>query len=513
MAYIPQYAKGKRNPASVTYPDPRLRSITESTYGCVIYQEQLMEIAKQMAGFSPARADDLRKAIGKKKRDLMATIKEEFLAGLQGLEHRKTASPDDLWSLMEAAADYSFNRSHAACYALISYRTAWLRANYPAEYMAALISTVMSTKDKVPFFVNRCDEMGIEVLPPDVNASDHGFVVSGKSIRFGLDAVKNVGHAAVQAIISARSEGGEFTSIYDFCERVDNRAVNKRAVECLIKCGALDSTGGARKGMLEALPMAARRRPEGPGGLPPRPGLDLRPRGLRRRPRGFAVGAPSTRRSASIEYEKSELLRLEKETLGTFLSSHPLADVARRAAGAGWTARSRRWASRADGSFVTVGGIVSEFKRHKTKRGDPMAFATLDDVEGQVEMLVLGKAYMESTEFLGPDAIVVITGRLDHQERGQTKLVATEVELLRADRGRGRPGAQGPGRRTADRLDRRLGVRPDADRRAEGGLRELSRGVRGGARDETREGHAPASLRRRLPGQAARRRSKPSSTP
>ena len=157
---------------------------------------------------------------------------------------------------MEAAADYSFNRSHAACYALIAYRTAWLRANYPAEYMAALISTVMSTKDKVPFFVNRCDEMGIEVLPPDVNASDHGFVVSGKSIRFGLDAVKNVGHAAVQAILEARADGGEFTSIYDFCERVDTRAVNKRAVECLVKCGALDSTGATRRGMLEALPMA-----------------------------------------------------------------------------------------------------------------------------------------------------------------------------------------------------------------------------------------------------------------
>ena len=255
MAYIPQYAKGKRNPASVTYPDPRLRSITESTYGCVIYQEQLMEIAKQMAGFSPARADDLRKAIGKKKRDLMATIKEEFLAGLKASETKDSVARD-LWSLMEAAADYSFNRSHAACYALISYRTAWLRANYPAEYMAALISSVMSTKDKVPFFVNRCDEMGIEVLPPDVNESVHGFVVSGKSIRFGLDAVKNVGHAAVEAIISARSEGGEITSIYDFCERVDNRAVNKRAIECLIKCGALDSTGGARKGMLDALPVA-----------------------------------------------------------------------------------------------------------------------------------------------------------------------------------------------------------------------------------------------------------------
>ncbi|MFL5892812.1 MAG: DNA polymerase III subunit alpha, partial [Solirubrobacterales bacterium] len=236
MRYIGEYARGKRDPSSVGFRDPRLRPITESTYGCVIYQEQLMEIAKQMAGFSPAEADDLRKAVGKKKRDLMATMKEKFLEGMAASKTDRRVA-QDLWSLMEAAADYSFNRSHAACYALIAYRTAWLRANYAAEYMAALISTVMSTKDKVPFFVNRCDEMGIEVLPPDVNTSDHGFVVSGNSIRFGLDAVKNVGHVAVQAILDARSSGGNFTSLWDFCERVDTRAVNKRAVECLVKCG------------------------------------------------------------------------------------------------------------------------------------------------------------------------------------------------------------------------------------------------------------------------------------
>ena len=212
MRFIPDYAKGKRDPGSIRYPDPRLRPITETTYGCVIYQEQLMEIAKQMAGFSPAEADDLRKAVGKKKRDLMATMKEKFLEGMAASKTDPRVAKD-LWSLMEAAADYSFNRSHAACYALISYRTAWLRANYPAEYMAALISSVMSTKDKVPFFVNRCAEMDIEVLPPDVNSSDHGFVVSGNSIRFGLDAVKNVGHQAVQAILDARSEDGDFTSL------------------------------------------------------------------------------------------------------------------------------------------------------------------------------------------------------------------------------------------------------------------------------------------------------------
>ena len=156
---------------------------------------------------------------------------------------------------MTAAADYSFNKSHAACYALIAYRTAYLKANFPAEYMAAVISSVMSTKDKVPFFVNRCEEMGIEVLPPDVNESDHGFVVSGNNIRFGLDAVKNVGHSAVEAILKAREER-PFDSLWDFCERVDARAVNKRATECLIKCGGLDSTQATRKAMLATLPQA-----------------------------------------------------------------------------------------------------------------------------------------------------------------------------------------------------------------------------------------------------------------
>ncbi|HSD23818.1 MAG TPA: DNA polymerase III subunit alpha [Solirubrobacterales bacterium] len=425
MRFIPDYARGKRDPESVRYPDPRLRPISESTYGCVIYQEQLMEIAKQMAGFTPAEADDLRKAVGKKKRDLMGTMKEKFLQGMAE-SNTDPRVAKDLWSLMEAAADYSFNRSHAACYALISYQTAWLRANYPAEYMAALISTVMSTKDKVPFFVNRCAEMDIEVLPPDVNSSDHGFVVSGNSIRFGLDAVKNVGHIAVQAILDARSEGGNFTSLWDFCERVDTRAVNKRAVECLVKCGALDSTGASRKGMLEALPAASAfgQKAQEDSRLGQSSIFDLGG--------GVEESGPSRQHHAPIraeEFDQRELLRLEKETLGTFLSSHPLAEV-REALRERVDCSLSSLADKQDGAWVTVGGIVTEFKRHKSKNGSLMSFATLDDVEGQVEMLVMGKAYEASHEFLAADAIVIVRGRLDHKGRGDTKLVAQEVELF-----------------------------------------------------------------------------------
>ncbi|HVQ57648.1 MAG TPA: DNA polymerase III subunit alpha [Solirubrobacterales bacterium] len=429
MAYIPAYAKGKRDPGSVTYPDPRLRAITEETHGCVIYQEQLMEISRSMAGFTGAEADDLRKAIGKKKRELMATMKDKFM---QGLAESNTAPnvAKDLWKLNEAAADYSFNKSHAACYGLISYRTAYLKANYPAEYMAAVISSVMNTKDKVPFFVNRCSEMEIEVLPPDVNSSDHSFVVNEKAIRFGLDAVKNVGHSAVEAILRAR-EDAPISSIWDFCERVDSRAVNKRAIECLIKCGALDSTDSTRQGMLEALPAAqssGQKAQEdaqmGQGSI-----FDFGDEGGGGAAQSQAQSRPPI---SANEFDRAELLALEKETLGTYLSSHPLTEV-------GPALRARvdcslaQLSGKADGSWVTVGGIVVDCKKIRTKSGNQMMFATLDDVEGQVEMLVFKADQAESAAVIQPDAIVVVRGRLDHKDRGETKLVVQEAERFEPD--------------------------------------------------------------------------------
>src|SRR2546429_10018232 len=220
MGYIPVYARRKAGQEQVAYPDPRLRAITEGTYGICIYQEQYMEIAKQLAGFTPAEADDLRKAIGKKIHKLMASLKDKFL---EGCAQNGVAAgvAQQLWKDTEASQDYSFNKSHAACYSLIAYRTAYMRAHHPREYMAALISSVMNTKDRVPFYVNACDEMGIEVLPPDVNSSAHDFAVVEGKIRFGLNEVKNVGDAAARAIVRAREEGGPFTSLFDFTERVD----------------------------------------------------------------------------------------------------------------------------------------------------------------------------------------------------------------------------------------------------------------------------------------------------
>ena len=255
MGYIPTYAARKHGREPVSFPDPRLEAITGLTYAICIYQEQYMQIAKELAGFTPAEAETLRKAIGKKIHSLMASLKDKFLEGCARNDVAASVA-QQLWKDMESSQDYSFNKAHAACYALIAYRTAWLKANHPREYMAALISSVMNTKDRVPLYVNACREMGIEVLPPDVNFSKTDFAVVEGKIRFGLNAVKNVGESAADAIVRARGEGGPFATIWEFTERADPQAVNKRALESLVKCGALDSTGATRMGMLAVLDQA-----------------------------------------------------------------------------------------------------------------------------------------------------------------------------------------------------------------------------------------------------------------
>ncbi|HKP89789.1 MAG TPA: DNA polymerase III subunit alpha [Thermoleophilaceae bacterium] len=426
MRYIDTYARNKRNPDAIAYIDERLRPITEASYGVILYQEQSMQIAKELAGFTGPQADDLRKAIGKKDRARMASMKERFVEGARG-----TGTSDrvvqELWGVNEQAADYSFNRSHAACYALIAYRTAWLKANYPAEYMAALISSVMSTKDKVPFFVSRCEEMGIEVLPPDVNQSGHDFVVSDGNIRFGLDAVKNVGAAAVDAIMRAREEDGPFTSLWDFCERVDCRAVNKKAIESLIRCGALDSTHATRTGMLSVLPQAqaAGSKAQQDAQLGQSSIFDLEEPGAG----GGRAPTPLHQRPPipALPDERRELNVMEKETLGLFLSSHPLKEV-RPALRARVECSLADLSRKRDGEWVTVGGMIAEAKRIRTKKGDPMLFATLDDLEAQVEMLVFNSAYAANSEKVDVDKVVIVRGRVDHKEQGETKLVAQEVE-------------------------------------------------------------------------------------
>jgi DNA polymerase-3 subunit alpha len=481
---IPLYAKGKHDPQAISYPDERLRGILEPSKGVILYQEQAMQIATELAGFSGAKADDLRKAIGKKNRAAMAALKPEFVEGARA-SGTSARVIEFLWQTNERSADYSFNKSHAACYALIAYRTAWLKANHTAEYMAALISSVMSTKDKVPFFVARCEEMGIEILPPDVNLSDHEFTVEASAdrgqpagpagpvrpdgvraigsaagvgnIRFGLDAVKGVGYQAVEAIKQARAQDGKFVSLWDFCERVDGRMVNKKAIEALIKCGAFGSTAATRKGMLGVLEQAQAAgqkiqqdaligqgsifdladgvaSPQGepaPAGRPRgedvvRPGDPART-GTTAIPASQGLARPIHPPIPTEEFDQSELLAAEKEAIGLFVSAHPLKPL-RSALHERVDCPLSSLEDRRDKDVVTVGGIVVEAKRIRTRTGEQMMFATLDDLAGTVEMLVFGKALSEHEESLTVDEVVLVQGRVDHKEAGKTCLVVQAVE-------------------------------------------------------------------------------------
>jgi DNA polymerase III subunit alpha len=419
MGYIPNYGKRKAGQEQVSYVDKRLEPILKDTYGICVYQEQYMRIAREMAGFSITEADDLRKAIGKKIRALMDSLKDKFLEG--AAEHNVTPqAAKQLWEDVEKAADYSFPKAHAACYALIAYQTAWLRQNHPCEYMAALISSVMSTKDRVPFYVNACNELGIEVLPPDVNESMTDFAVVGGKIRFGLNAVKGVGEGACRSIIAAREADGPFESIWDFAERVDPSVSNKRVLEALVKCGALP---GSRKAALDVLEDAVRLgqqyqadRLAGQGSI-----FDLAP--IEEIPRKHPV-------LSTDEFDKGELLRLEKEVLGLYVSEHPLSGIReqlRRKSDATIGELDRR----RDGEVVTVGGIVAALRHMTTKRGDAMVFLRLEDVTGGVETVVFNSTYDRARELCTTDRILIVKGRIDRKE-GETKLVAMEIAAFEA---------------------------------------------------------------------------------
>ena len=420
MQYIPVYANRKNGLEAVTYLDPRLKPILGGTFGISIFQEQSMAIAKELGGFSLFEAEDLRRAIGKKDHVLMASLKDKFIEGCIANDTSDSVARQ-LWDDMEKAQDYSFNKAHAACYALISYRTAWLRAHYACEYMAALISSVMNTKDRVPFYVNACHELGIEVLPPDVNESQIDFAVVGGKIRFGLNAVKGVGELACRTIVGAREEGGAFESIWDFTERVDPSVVNKRALESLVKCGALP---GTRLGMLQVLEQAL--------------AYGQKQQADRLAGQGSIFdgefGAPEASSGrhhppvSAEEFEKPDLLRLEKETLGLYVSEHPLSAL-RAELRAKTDATIAELERRRDGESVTVGGIVSEVRQLVTKRGEQMVFLRLDDATGGIDCVVFAAAYAAAGELCSPDRIVIVRGRVDHKE-GETKLIAQEISAF-----------------------------------------------------------------------------------
>ncbi|MDQ3833790.1 MAG: DNA polymerase III subunit alpha, partial [Actinomycetota bacterium] len=417
MDYIPTFKRGKHDPESVQYSDPRLKPILEPTYGVAAYQEQLMEISKTLGGFSPGEADTLRKAIGKKNKQLIATLKDKFVDGCKVNEVAPKAA-EELWNWMEKAGGYSFNKSHSACYSFLAFQTAYLKAHYPGAYMAALMSSVMNTKDRVPQYVAEARAMGIEVLPPDVNESRHRFTVVGETIRFGLSAVKNVGSNFVEAIIAARREEGPFEDLFDFCERVDCKTYNKRTIESLIKCGAFDTMGAGRAALLEVHEKA----------------VEIAHKGLKSTDDAqfcmfeAAEIAPPRPEIPQVEDDRRGVLEWEKETLGLYVSDHPLRPVLHKLKKHTDTTIPELDVCR-DGQMVWVGGLAASVRRNTTRKGDVMAMLQLDDTRGLAEVMVFPRVYAKCASCVREDAILKVKGRVERKE-GIPRVMAMEIEEL-----------------------------------------------------------------------------------
>ncbi len=428
MDYIPTFKQGKHDPGNVDYMDDRLKPILEPTYGVAAYQEQLMEISKTVGGFTPGEADTLRKAISKKNAEMLAKLRDKFMAGCAENEVADSVA-GELWNWMEKAGGYSFNKSHSACYSFLAFQTAYLKAHYPEEYMAALMSSVMNTKDRVPQYVAEARAMGIDVLPPDANESRRRFTVvdygERKTIRFGLSAVKNLGDNCVDSIIEAR-EDGPFEDIFDFCERIDSKTYNKRTLEALIKSGAFDGTRASRKAMVQVHETAVDRsaksaKPADENSLSMFDAAEL------------AEMGPPKPELPDVEDDRRESLEWEKETLGLYVSDHPLRPVLGKLRKYTDTGVPELEGMR-DGQAVWIGGLATSLRVNTTRKGDQMAMLQLDDTRGIAEVMVFPKVYAKCSEAIREDAIIKVRGRVERKE-GTPRIVALEVEELRLEPG------------------------------------------------------------------------------
>jgi len=421
---VDDFVERKHGRKKVEYLVPELEPILKETYGVIVYQEQVMKIAGELAAYTMAEADDLRKAMGKKIPAIMAKHSIRFLRGA-----KENGLPSDraknIFDLMEKFGGYGFNKSHSAAYALIAFQTAYLKAHFSMEFMAALLSSEMQSTDSIVKYIAECRSHDIPILPPDINASGKEFAVQDKGIRFGLVAVKNVGEGAIESIVEARQEG-PFTSLFEFCERVDLRKVNKRVIESLIKCGAFDSTGAHRSQMMASLEGALEygQRIQ-KDKLDPQMGLfDVGP------DQPVAINTPPM--SEIDEWDKNQLLGLEKEALGFYITGHPLTgyeDLLEKFTNADTLSIKER----ADRETIRIGGIIRAIKTIKTKKGDLMAFVTVEDLLGAVEVTVFPSTYTSVYSLLVDDSAILIQGQLQKDENAVKILADSIIAMDKAE--------------------------------------------------------------------------------
>ena len=426
MDSIDTYIKNRHNPENVKYKTEMLRPILEVTNGCMVYQEQVMEIFRSLAGYSFGRADIVRRAMSKKKHDVMEKERTTFVEGC-GKNGISKETANSIFDDMTSFASYAFNKSHSAAYALVAYQTAYLKCHYPAEFMAALMTSVIDWTDKVTMYISECNRMGIEVLRPDVNFSRAQFTTDFGKIRFGLLAVKNLGRNFIDAIYKERCLNGKYTSFYDFVKRVYSKDFNKRAVESLIKCGALDSFSLNRREMMlnlnavvSSVEMTKRRNIDGQIGL-----FDL----------GNIKDSSEPEIKREKEFGRLEMLNYEKETTGLYISGHPMAEyvgLSKQIKAAPVSdlleAAGDEVSPYKDGAFVKVFGIISSVKKKITKNDSTMAFVTVEDVTGSVEIIVFPKIYERYANMLSVGNVTVIKGRLSLRDDEDSKIVADSFE-------------------------------------------------------------------------------------
>jgi DNA polymerase-3 subunit alpha len=425
--------KNGRKPVVPLHPElaESLEDILGDTYGLIVYQEQILAIAQKVAGYTIGKADLLRKAMGKKKKEILDKEFGPFEAGMKANGY-SAAAIKTLWDILVPFSDYAFNKAHSAAYGLVSYWTAYLKANYPAEYMAGLLTSISGDKDKSALYLNECRRMGITVLPPDVNSSAATFTPVGNDIRFGLAAIRNVGTNVVESIVTTRAAKGAFDSFADFLRKVPVNVCNKRVIESLVKAGAFDSMGHPRRGLVliheQAIDTVIDVKRNEAIGQDSLFGGDAETEAT------FEVPVPDG------EWEKSTLLGFEREMLGLYVSDHPLlgvehilaaatdCSVAQLVGSAAEDTERTTKGARGDSQSVAVGGILSGLQRKVTKQGNPWAAATLEDLEGAIEVLFFPATYQQCALVLAEDAVVIVKGRLDRRE-DSPKLIAMEVTV------------------------------------------------------------------------------------